>query len=153
MAHAERARQKEQRIAPVNLSEYPTLVRLWQECGSETPGTRSTVVWDALRRADAVHAYRSGSRQIIGYVISTAGRLEVLCVAPAYQGQGVGTELLRFAMERQGAREVDAEGLPPGAWAFFSAHGLRPLAPRPAAMPLAAGNAALASSAALKVPH
>lgn len=145
MALPERARQKEHRIAPVNLSEYPTLVRIWQHCGRQTEALRPGFVWEALRHATGVHAYRSAGMQIIGFVITNGPRLEVVCVAPAYQGQGVGSEMLHFAMDRLGAREADPQHLPPGAWDFLMAHGVMP--PARAALPVAPLVAAEAPAA------
>lgn len=130
MVAAERTRKPFHRIAPVNLSDYPNLVRIWQQCGRDTAPLRNSFVWEALRRATHVVAYRSHSQQVVGFVITAGVRLEVICVAPAYQGQGVGAELVRHATEQLGANQVQAEDLPPGLWDFFAGQGLQP-APRP----------------------
>lgn len=126
MADAASTSQKHHRVAPVNLSDYPGLVRIWQQCGRDTEALRSAFVWEALRRASHVVAYRTYSQQVVGFAITCGERLEVVCVAPAYQGQGLGAELLRYAADRLGAREVQSEGLPPGLWDFFSGQGMRP---------------------------
>lgn len=126
MADAERASEQQHRMAPVNLTDYPSLVRIWQQCGRDTETLRTTFVWEALRRATQVLAYRTPTGQVIGFVITCGERLEVVCVAPAYQGQGVGAQMLDFARERLGVREVQPDGLPPGLWDFFSSQGMRP---------------------------
>lgn len=126
MADAESASQRRSRMAPVNLTEYPGLVRIWQQCGRDTELLRTTFVWEALRRATQVLAYRTPTGQVIGFVVTSGERLEAVCVAPPYQGQGVGAELMGYARDRLGAREVRADGLPPGLWDFFSGQGMRP---------------------------
>ena len=126
MADAERASQPQHRMAPVNLTDYPSLVRIWQQCGRDTETLRTTFVWEALRRATQVRAYRTPTGQVIGFLITSGERLEVVCVAPAYQGQGVGAQMLHFAREQLGAREVQLDSLPPGLWDFLSTQGMRP---------------------------
>lgn len=56
---------------------------------------------------------------LMGFVGTSGDELSMLFVHPAWHGRGVGRRLVQYAIERCGARRVDANEQNPGAVGFY----------------------------------
>ena len=72
-----------------------------------------------------LHCARDEAGEILGFVGVAAGMIEMLFVAPARFGQGIGSLLLRHAVTALGATRVDVNEQNPRAAGFYEHHGFR----------------------------
>ena len=63
---------------------------------------------------------------IKGVLEAAEGEVKTLYVEPVFQGEGIGSALLQFAVEQRGAKELWALEKNTRAVAFYAAHGFRP---------------------------
>jgi putative acetyltransferase len=95
--------------------DYPELARLWEDSVRAThdflPDSYITLLRELVenRYLDAVMLIccRDRQRRIAGFAGVAAGKVEMLFIGPAYRGQGVGKQLLRYAIEQLNACELD----------------------------------------------
>jgi len=95
--------------------DYPELARLWEDSVRAThdflPDSYITLLREMVenRYLDAVMLIccRDRQRRIAGFAGIAVGKVEMLFIGPAYRGQGVGKQLLRYAIEHLNARELD----------------------------------------------
>ena len=62
-------------------------------------------------------------QRISGFAGVAAGRVEMLFVDPDYRGQGVGKQLLRYAIEHLNAEQLDVNEQNPQALGFYLKQG------------------------------
>ncbi|PYB69733.1 GNAT family N-acetyltransferase [Pseudomonas sp. LB-090624] len=96
------------------LSDYSELVQVWEDSVRAThdflpEGYIVLLREHVLRRyLDAVMLVCCKDRQrICGFAGVANGRVDMLFVAPAYRGQGVGKRLLRYAITELNAERLD----------------------------------------------
>ena len=108
------------------LSDYSELVQLWEDSVRAThdflpEGYILLLREHVLRRyLDAVMLICCKDRQrICGFAGVANGRVDMLFVAPAYRGQGVGKRLLRYAINELNAECLDVNEQNPQALGFY----------------------------------
>jgi putative acetyltransferase len=62
-------------------------------------------------------------QRITGFAGVAAGKIEMLFIDPAHRGQGLGKQLLRYAMEHLNADELDVNEQNPQALGFYFKQG------------------------------
>ncbi|MBA0036533.1 GNAT family N-acetyltransferase [Pantoea sp. BIGb0393] len=70
-----------------------------------------------------LRVYRDEQHTIVGFLGVAENRLEMLFVAPQAFGQGVGTQLLRYATQHLGVNELDVNEQNPQALGFYQRQG------------------------------
>lgn len=88
---------------------------------------RSFVRKQALPEAD-LYVVRDPKGRLTAFAGLIGDKIEMLFVAPDRRRQGLGSQLLRHAVEHCGARRVDVNEENPDATAFYARHGFRVLA-------------------------
>ncbi|UOQ56325.1 GNAT family N-acetyltransferase [Leucobacter allii] len=113
--------------------EYPALVEIWRSAVRAThhfladsdfariEGALATGYFPAVA---LIVAERDG--RALGFAGVSDGNLEMLFVADAARGTGVGTALLEEAVTRHGVVRVDVNEQNPEALAFYLARGFAP---------------------------
>jgi putative acetyltransferase len=66
---------------------------------------------------------RDSNLKIMGFAGTTVGKLEMLFVAPEARGQGLGKQLLNYAIEHFDIHELDVNEQNPQALGFYSKQG------------------------------
>ncbi|MDX2193012.1 MAG: GNAT family N-acetyltransferase [Gemmatimonadales bacterium] len=103
------------RIAALTPSDHPALVMLWERAVRATHhflaeddivALRALVADSALPALDLV-GIRDEAGAVLGFAGLDGRRLEALFVDPAHHGRGVGSALLRYAVDERDARLVD----------------------------------------------
>lgn len=80
---------------------------------------------DALRQVPLLATARDDEGRALGFGGADGDNLEMLFVAPAARGTGVGTALLAHAVEEWGVRRVDVNEQNPAAHGFYEHRGFR----------------------------
>lgn len=70
-----------------------------------------------------LHVHRNEQNTIVGFLGVAGIRLEMLFVAPEVFGQGVGKQLLRYAIEKLGVTELDVNEQNSQALGFYQHQG------------------------------
>ena len=108
-------------------TELPVLEEIWEAAVRAThhflPATDLQVIKPLLRTQyfPAVHltCARDESGRILGFLGTRDSMVEMLFVDPACHGQGVGTRLMRHAIDELGATRVDVNEQNPQAVGFY----------------------------------
>lgn len=120
-----------QPIRPVPAREHAELLHIWEKSEFELLGRASLAplyrcnheIRRLLLEVSGVYAYPSSRGAPVAFVAVAEERIALLDVLPDYRYQGIGSALLRFAVQQAGAREVEL----PDAWteaqAFYRHHG------------------------------
>ena len=66
---------------------------------------------------------RDSNLKIMGFAGTTVGKLEMLFIAPEARGQGLGKQLLNYAIEHFDIHELDVNEQNPQALGFYSKQG------------------------------
>jgi putative acetyltransferase len=109
------AMPNEPTIVTPHQSDYPELTKVWE---SSVRATHKFLPDDYIRELrtlvlehylDAVMliCIRDPQRRIMGFAGVAAGKVEMLFVAPRHRGQGVGKQLLTYAIEHLNAELID----------------------------------------------
>ncbi|MCY1430591.1 putative N-acetyltransferase YjaB [compost metagenome] len=96
-------------------SDYPELTRVWEASVRAThgflPDSYITLLRDMVQNQylDAVMLIccKDARQRITGFAGVAAGKVEMLFIDPEYRGQGIGKQLLRYAIEHLNADELD----------------------------------------------
>jgi putative acetyltransferase len=102
-------------IVTPHQSDYPELTKVWE---SSVRATHKFLPNDYIRelRALVLEHYldavmliciRDPQQRIMGFAGVAAGKVEMLFVAPRHRGQGVGKQLLNYAIEHLNAELID----------------------------------------------
>jgi len=110
-----------------HLSDYPELVQVWEDSVRATheflPDAYILLLREhVLRRyLDAVMLVcsKAPNRRIQGFAGVANGRVDMLFVAPAWRGQGIGKRLLRYAIDELNAERLDVNEQNPQALGFY----------------------------------
>lgn len=83
-------------------------------------------VEQALRSTSDVHIYVTAATDIKAFLIVEADKIEALFVDAAARGQGIGSQLVRYAIDL-GARSVTVNEQNPSALGFYTHLGFSPI--------------------------
>jgi putative acetyltransferase len=119
------------RITAATPEEYPALAELWEASVRATHHfvTEADIrffkplVRDNYLAAVTLRCARDVSGAVLGFVGVAAGKIEMLFVAPACFGRGIGSALLACAVETLGATCVDVNEQNADALAFYKRRG------------------------------
>jgi len=108
-------------------TELPVLEEIWEAAVRAThhflPATDLQVIKPLLRTqyfpAVQLTCARDESGRILGFLGTREGMVEMLFVDPVCHGQGVGTRLMRHAIDELGATRVDVNEQNPQAVGFY----------------------------------
>ncbi|WP_085581548.1 MULTISPECIES: GNAT family N-acetyltransferase [unclassified Pseudomonas] len=113
------------------LSDYPELTRVWEASVRAThdflPDSYILLLKDLVltRYLDAVMLIctKDHRQRITGFAGVAAGKVEMLFIDPDHRGQGLGKQLLRYALEHLNADELDVNEQNPQALGFYFKQG------------------------------
>ncbi|MBA1295377.1 GNAT family N-acetyltransferase [Pseudomonas lurida] len=114
-----------------NTRDYPELVRVWEASVRAThdflPDSYIVLLKDLVltRYLDAVMLVctKDARQRITGFAGVAAGKVEMLFIDPQHRGQGLGRQLLRYAVECMNADELEVNEQNPQALAFYLKQG------------------------------
>ena len=112
-------------------SDYKELTQVWEASVRAThdflPDSYILLLKDLVltRYLDAVMLIctKDSRQRITGFAGVAAGKIEMLFIDPAHRGQGLGKQLLRYAMEHLNADELDVNEQNPQALGFYLKQG------------------------------
>lgn len=121
------------RLEPLAAGHYPAIVELWEAAVRATHGFLAETDIAGIRAAlpaaylpaVALFGALDGQGRLLGFAGTAGDVLEMLFVAPDWHRRGVGSQLLRHAVEQLGICRVDVNEQNPAATAFYLAHGFR----------------------------
>jgi len=105
--------QKE--ISKIHVDDFPRVIEVWEASVRATHHFLSEadiqflkpLIPDALSHVAELACVRDGAGQVAGFLGVEDGKVEMLFIHPEWRGQGLGSRLLRYAVEVLGARLVD----------------------------------------------
>ena len=114
-------------------SDYPQIVEVWEASVRATHDFLPDAYIDILRHLlltqylDAVSLFciRGPDNKISGFAGASLGKLEMLFLRPEYRGQGLGKQLLNYALEHFDARELDVNEQNTQALGFYLKQGFK----------------------------
>ncbi|AZE82610.1 Acetyltransferase [Pseudomonas orientalis] len=114
-----------------NSSDYPELARIWEASVRATHGFLPDSYIVSLRERvltrylDSVMLIctKDARQHITGFAGVAAGKVEMLFIDPLHRGQGLGRQLLRYAIEHMNADELDVNEQNPQALGFYLKQG------------------------------
>ena len=112
-------------------TDYPELTQVWEDSVRAThdflPDSYIELLKNLVltRYLDAVMliCIKDSRQRITGFAGVAAGKVEMLFIDPAHRGQGLGKQLLRYAMEHLNADELDVNEQNPQALGFYFKQG------------------------------
>lgn len=112
-------------------SDYTRLVQIWEDSVRSTHDFLPDSYIDMLknlvlsRYLDAVMLIctKDVRQHITGFAGVSAGKVEMLFIDPRYRGQGLGRQLLGYAIEHMNADELDVNEQNPQALGFYLKQG------------------------------
>ena len=112
-------------------SDYARLVQIWEDSVRATHDFLPDSYIDMLknlvlsRYLDAVMLIctKDVRQHITGFAEVSAGKVEMLFIDPRYRGQGLGRQLLGYAIEHMNADELDVNEQNPQALGFYLKQG------------------------------
>ena len=113
------------------ISDYEELTRVWEASVRATHRFLPDSYIELLRNLvltrylDAVMLIctKDPQQRITGFAGVAAGKIEMLFIDPDHRGQGLGKQLLRYAIERLNADELDVNEQNPQALGFYEKQG------------------------------
>lgn len=114
-----------------NTTDYVELTRIWEDSVRAThdflPDSYIVLLKNLVltRYLDAVMLVctRDTRQRITGFAGVAAGKVEMLFIDPQHRGQGLGRQLLRYAIERMNADELEVNEQNPQALGFYLKQG------------------------------
>ncbi|MED7670400.1 GNAT family N-acetyltransferase [Pseudomonas moraviensis subsp. stanleyae] len=113
------------------ISDYEELTRVWEASVRATHQFLPDSYIELLRNLvltrylDAVMLIctKDPQQRITGFAGVAAGKIEMLFIDPDHRGRGLGKQLLRYAIERLNADELDVNEQNPQALGFYEKQG------------------------------
>lgn len=114
-----------------NNSDYPELARIWEASVRAThdflPESYIVLLRELVltRYLDSVMLVctKDSTQRITGFAGVAAGKVEMLFIDPLHRGQGLGRQLLRYAIDCMNADELDVNEQNPQALGFYLKQG------------------------------
>ncbi len=118
-------------IQTPKVSDYAELARIWEASVRAThdflPDSYVTLLKNLVltRYLDAVMLIctKDHRQRITGFAGVAAGKVEMLFIDPQHRGQGLGRQLLLYAIEHMNAEELDVNEQNPQALGFYFKQG------------------------------
>lgn len=118
-------------IEAANVRDYDALMAIWEDAVRATHHFLREDDIAALRPllrerylpALTVSVCRNAAGEALGFMGTAQARLEMLFVAPAHFGCGIGRLLVTEAVQHKGVRELDVNEQNPGAATFYQRMG------------------------------
>ncbi|MBT2371968.1 GNAT family N-acetyltransferase [Pseudomonas fluorescens] len=112
-------------------SDYPEMTRIWEDSVRAThdflPDSYIELLKNLVltRYLDAVMLIctKDSCQRITGFAGVAAGKVEMLFIDPAHRGQGLGRQLLCYAIEQLNADKLDVNEQNPQALGFYFKQG------------------------------
>lgn len=125
--------QSEKQIEPAGEKDFDEIAQVWEASVRATHDFLQESDIERLaplvrnRYLPAVRLYciRDGAERIAAFTGLSERHIEMLFVRPDRRGEGLGRQLLRFAVEHHGIRSVDVNEQNPQATAFYLRMGFR----------------------------
>jgi putative acetyltransferase len=119
------------RVESAQPRDYPRLLSLWEASVRATHDFLAEEHLQTLKPrlveeyfpAVALYCAADEQKGIVGFSGVLDGRLEMLFVDPTHRGQGIGSLLVRHAIEQQGVWRVDVNEQNPQALGFYRHRG------------------------------
>ncbi|MFL1492634.1 GNAT family N-acetyltransferase [Pseudomonas antarctica] len=113
------------------VSDYAQLAQIWEDSVRAThdflPDSYIVLLKDLVLRRylDSVMLIctKDARQRITGFAGVAASKIEMLFIDPQYRGQGLGQQLLRYAIEHLNADELDVNEQNPQALGFYFKQG------------------------------
>lgn len=120
----------ESRIARATADEFEELTTVWEASVRATHHflrEEDILFYKPLIRHEYLRAVNlyclKEANRITGFLGTSADKIEMLFIHPAFRGQGVGGALLRYAVETLGLRKVDVNEQNAQAVGFYTHEG------------------------------
>lgn len=121
------------RIDTVDRNEYGAIVDLWEASVRATHTFLpeediqyfKPLIRDQYLDAVDLRSAKNASGEILGFLGVADGKIEMLFIAPDRFGQGIGRQLLDYAIREMGATLVDVNEQNPQAIGFYEHCGFR----------------------------
>ncbi len=102
-------------ITAIEAGDWPRVIEVWEASVRATHHflTEADIqhlkpfVRDGLTRLETLAGVRDGEGHVAGFIGVEGVKAEALFIHPAWRGQGIGRQLLTYAVETLGATEVD----------------------------------------------
>ncbi|MBV4456245.1 MULTISPECIES: GNAT family N-acetyltransferase [Pseudomonas] len=112
-------------------SDYQTLTDIWEDSVRATHDFLPDSYIERLRGLVLTHfldtvmliCTKDAHQHITGFAGVAAGKIEMLFIDPKYHGQGLGRQLLRYAIEHMNADELEVNEQNPQALGFYLKQG------------------------------
>ena len=106
--------QFQESISPVQAEDFPRVLEVWEASVRATHHFVAetdiqyfkTIIPDALPDLTSA-CVRDPNGRVVGYISVAQGKVEMLFIHPAWRGQGIGSCLLRYAVDVLQATTLD----------------------------------------------
>jgi putative acetyltransferase len=107
--------QTQDDITAIEAADIPRTVEVWEASARATHTflteadieTLRPLVWQELPHLATLLGMRDTDGQVVGFVGVEENSVEALFIHPAWRGQGIGRQLLSYAVETLGATTLD----------------------------------------------
>jgi len=111
--------------------DFPELTQVWEASVTATHDFLPDAYISMLKRllleqylyAVTLFCTRDKHSRITGFAGISRGKLEMLFIAPEHRGEGLGRQLLTYAVKHYNVHEVDVNEQNPQALGFYLKHG------------------------------
>lgn len=105
----------QEEITAIEARDMPRVVEVWEASvrATHTFLTEADIqhlkplVGDGLMQLPVLLGVRDGDGQVTGFIGLDGAKVEALFIHPAWRGQGIGRQLMTYAIETLGATDVD----------------------------------------------
>jgi putative acetyltransferase len=123
----------QQDVSKVSADDFPRILEVWETSVRATHHFLSEadiqfikpLIPDALSQVAELACVRDDAGQVAGFVGVENDKLEMLFIHPMWRGQGVGSRLLRYAINVLGAQLVDVNEQNEQAVVFYLRRGFK----------------------------
>ncbi len=114
-------------ISPIQPEDFPRVVEVWEASVRATHDFVTEddlqffkpLVRDGLPAVAQLACVRDERGEVVGFVGVSGAKVEMLFVAPTHVGQGIGRQLLTYAITAFGAQTLDVNEQNPQAVGFY----------------------------------
>lgn len=107
--------------------DFDTLTNIWEASVRATHDflSEADIAWlrpqirNVYLKAVDSYAFQKPQGNILGFVGVASGKIEMLFISPQARGQGIGKQLLHYAIVHAGATELDVNEQNPQATGFY----------------------------------